>query len=88
VNPKLYWTLWALEVASIVMLAFVLTVPIQDHALPEFIEWQRHPSPEAYRAFEEKRRQEGHIRFVLAAPFLVLAVVLGSTLTRNRKRKS
>jgi len=83
-----YRTLWGLEIASLIALAFVMTVPVQDYALHEFIEWRKHPSPDTYRAFLEKKRQESGIKLLMAAPFVVSAALIGHRLAKLRKETS
>jgi hypothetical protein len=81
-----YVTFWVLEILAIVGLALALTVPIQDNALREFFEWRQHPSPETYKAFVEKQRQERAVRFMIAVPFGVIAVLLTGPLRKYRRK--
>jgi hypothetical protein len=37
-------------------------LPIQDYALSEFKDWQRNPSPQTLKAFQDKRQREVHLR--------------------------
>lgn len=86
-NRILYVVLWVLEVLAIVGLVLAIALPIQDYALREYIQWQQHPSPETYKAFLEKHRQENSVRLIIAVPFAVAAVVLVGPL-RKRHRKA
>lgn len=47
----LYATLWGLELLAILALISALTLPIFDHSLRAFIDWQQHPSSETYTAY-------------------------------------
>jgi hypothetical protein len=67
VNRTVYLILWAFEVLAIVGLVLALTLPIQDYAFREFFQWQQHPSPDTYKAFLEKQRQERTMRLIFAA---------------------
>jgi hypothetical protein len=80
-----YVVLWVAEVLAILAFFVALALPIQDYALREFIEWRQHPSSETYKAFIEKRREEGVVRLVIAAPFGIAAVFLGDRLRKSRK---
>jgi hypothetical protein len=86
VNRTLYLTLWVFVVVAIVGLVLALTLPIQDYALKEFLEWRQHPSPETYKAFLEKQRQERAVRFIVAVPFGVAAVLLTGPLRKYRRK--
>ncbi len=85
-NRTLYLLLWVVEVVSIVGLVLALALPIRHYALKEFIEWRRHPSPETYQAFLEKQRQERSVRFIIAAPFGVAAVLLTGPLRKHGRK--
>jgi hypothetical protein len=84
VNRALYVLLWVFEILAIIGLVLALALPIQDYALREFFQWQQHPSPETYKAFLEKRRQEHSVRLIIAVPFGVTAVLLTGPLRRHR----
>ena len=86
-NRTLYVVLWVLEVLAIVGFVLAIGLPIQDYALREYFQWQQHPSPETYKAFLEKHRQENSVRLMIAVPFAVAAVVLAGPL-RKRNRKA
>ena len=43
VNRTVYLMLWVFEVLAVVGLVLALTVPTQDYALREFLQWQQHP---------------------------------------------
>lgn len=75
-NRAWYVVLWVFEVLAIIGLVLALTVPVQDYALKEYIAWQQHPSPETYKAFLEKKRQERAVGFIIAIPFGITAVLL------------
>lgn len=85
-NRVWYVTLWVFEIVAIVGLALALTVPVQDYALTEYIAWQQHPSPETYKAFLEKQRQERGLRFIIAVPFGVTAALLTGLLRKHRRK--
>ena len=85
-NRALYLLMWAVEILLIIGLVSALILPIQDYAMPEFFEWQQHPSPETYKAFLEKQRQEKAARLIFAAPFAVTAVLLSGPLRKHRRK--
>ena len=85
-NRVWYVMVWAFEILAIVGLVLALTVPIQDYAIREFFEWRQHPSPETYNAFLEKQRQERALRFMIAVPFGVTAVLLTGPLRKHRRK--
>lgn len=87
-NRAWYRVLWSLEIVVVLVVAFVLTIPIRDYALREFKEWQRHPSPETMRAFQEKSNEESQIRMIIAVPFAVAAVLLAFPLVKFRSKSS
>jgi hypothetical protein len=82
VNRAWYVLLWAVEILAIVGLVLALTLPVQDYALREYIAWQQHPSPETYKAFLEKKRQERAVGFIIAIPFGITAVLLSGPLRK------
>ena len=86
VNRIWYVMLWVFEVVAIVGLVLTLALPIQHYALKEFFEWRQHPSPETYKAFLEKQRQERSVRFLVAVPFGVTAVLLTGPLRKHRRK--
>lgn len=75
-NHTWYRILWVFEAVAVIALAFLLTLPIQDYAMREFKEWQRHPSIETERAFRDKQREEPLVRPMTAAPFGAAALLL------------
>jgi hypothetical protein len=83
-----YRVLWICEVVSIVVFAFVLTVPIQDYAMREFKEWYRNPSPDTLKAFRLKQQEESNLRLITAAPFGIAALLLAFPLFRLRPKPS
>ena len=85
-NRAVYVVLWVLEIAAIVGLILALALPIQDNALREYIQWQQHPSPESYKAFLEKHRQENSLRLLIAVPCVVAAGLLAGPLKRYRQK--
>lgn len=86
VNRTLYVVLWVFEVLAIIAIVVAMVLPIQDYALREFVEWREHPSPQTYKIFVEKQRQERAVRFVIAFPFLITAVLLTGPLKRYRQK--
>lgn len=68
---------WILELLTIAVLTLILVLPIQDYTLQEFKDWQRNPSPQTLKAFQNKRQDELHLRMTMAIPFIALAVRLG-----------
>jgi hypothetical protein len=82
VNRVWYVVLWAFEIIAIVGLVLALTLPVQDYALKEYIAWQRHPSPETYAAFLQKRRQERAVGLIIAIPFGITALLLSGPLRK------
>jgi hypothetical protein len=87
-NRIWYRVLWVFEIFVVLVVALVLTLPIQDYALREFKEWQRHPSPETMRAFQEKSHEESQIRMITATPFAVAAVLLAFPLVKFRSKST
>ena len=85
-NRILFAVLWVFEVLAILGLVLVIAMPIQDYALREYIQWQQHPSPETYKAFLEKHRQENSVRLIIAVPFAVSAVLLAGPLRKHRRK--
>jgi hypothetical protein len=85
-NQALYLMLWVFEVLAIVGLILALTLPIQDYAFREFFQWKHHPSPDNYKAFLEKQRQELTVRLILAVPFGVMAVLLSGPLKKYHRK--
>jgi len=86
VNRTLYVVLWVFEVLAIVAIVSAMALPIHDYALREFIEWREHPSSETYEVFIERQRQERALRFVIAVPFLITAVLLTGPLKKYRQK--
>ncbi len=86
VNRTLCVVLWVFELLAIIALVLVMVLPIQDYALREFIEWREHPSSETYKAFIEKQRQERAVRFMIAVPLVVTAVLLTGPLKKYRQK--
>jgi hypothetical protein len=83
-NRALYRTLWVFEVLAIVGFVLALALPIQDCALREYFQWQKHPSPETYKAFLEKHQQERAMRLLIAVPFAGAAMLLTGPLRKYR----
>jgi hypothetical protein len=81
-----YGLCWILELLIIVAIAFSLLVPIQDYALREFKDWQRNPSPQTLKTFQDKRQDEFRLRMTIAVSLAVLAVVLAFPLFRYRPK--
>jgi hypothetical protein len=86
VNRTLYVALWVFEVLAIIGIVVAMALPIQDYALREFFEWREHPSPETYKVFVEKQKQERAVRFVIVLPFLATAVLLTVPLKKYRQK--
>jgi hypothetical protein len=82
VNRVWYVVLLAFEILAIVGLVLALTLPVQDYALKEYIAWRQHPSPETYKAFLEKKRQERVVGFIIAIPFGITALLLSGPLRK------
>ena len=85
-NRTLYVVLWVFEALMIVGLVLAFALPIQNYALREYIQWQQHPSPETYKAYLETQRLERAMRFVIAAPCGVTAILLTRPLKRYRQK--
>ena len=85
-NRTWYRLLWTIEVLSIVGLVLALTVPVQDYARKEFFEWWQHPSPDTYKALVEKQHREQAVRFMIAVPFGIMAVLLAGPLRKYRQK--
>ena len=77
---------WILELLTIVAIMFILVVPIQDYALSEFKDWQRNPSPQTLKAFQDKHQGEVRLRLTVVVPFVALAVLLTFPLFRSRPK--
>jgi len=82
----LYFVMWIVEVLAIVALLLAMALPIQDCARREYFEWRQHPSPETYKAFLARQRQEKALRIAIAAPFGITAVLLIGPLRRYRQK--
>lgn len=83
-NRIWYRVLWFLEIVAILVVAFLLILPIRDYSLREFKEWQRHPSAETMKAFQQKSNEESQLRMIIAAPIAVAAVLLAFPLVKFR----
>ena len=86
-NRTWYRILWVFEAITIVAFAFLLTMPVQDYAMREFKEWQRHPSAETEGAFRDKQREEPLMRLTVAAPFGATALLLTIPLYHLRRKR-
>ena len=84
VNRTWYRLLWVLEVLAFVGVILPFTLPLRDYQ--EFIEWRQHPSPETYKAYLEKQRQELGIRFMIAAPLGVAVALLAGPLIKHGRK--
>jgi hypothetical protein len=84
VNRTRYRILCIAEVVAIFLVAFVLIVPVQDHALRQFREWRTHPSPETFKALQDKQKEESRLRLILAALSGGAAFVLAIPLVKFR----
>jgi hypothetical protein len=87
VNHTWYRILWVFEAIAVIAVAFLLTIPIQDYAMREFKEWQRHPSIQTERAFRDKQREEPLLRLTIAAPFTAAALLLAISLYRLKRKQ-
>jgi hypothetical protein len=83
-----YRVLWFLEISTIVALFLVLSVPIQDYAMKEYKEYSRHPSPETFKAFQDKKGEEPWVRRRIAIPIAALALGLAIPIFRIRRRRT
>jgi hypothetical protein len=81
-----YGIFWILEALTIVAITLILLLPIQDYALREFKDWQRNPSPQTLKAFQDKRQSEVRLRMTVAVPFVALAVLLALPLFRSQPK--
>jgi hypothetical protein len=81
-----YSIFWILKLLTIVAIMFILVVPIQDYALREFKDWQRDPSPQTLKAFQDKHQDEVRLRLTVVVPFMGLAVLLAVPLFRSRPK--
>ena len=86
-NRSWFPILWALEVIAILAVALLLMLPIQDYAMREFKEWQRHPSAETEKALRDKQREEPLLRLAITAPFATAALLLAIPLFRLRRNQ-
>jgi hypothetical protein len=87
VNHTWYRILWVFEAIAVIAVAFLLTPPIQDFAMREFKEWQRHPSIETEKAFRDKQREEPLVRLMTAAPLAAAALLLAIPLYRLKRKQ-
>jgi len=87
VNHAWYRILWVFEAMAVVAVVFLPTIPVQDYAMREFKEWQRHPSIGTERAFRDKQREEPLVRLMIAAPFAATALLLAIPLYRLRRKQ-
>jgi hypothetical protein len=71
---------------AIVIAALILTIPSQDFARRELIEWYQHPSAETLRALREKQHEEFRLRLSTATPFAIAALLLPFPLFRLRPK--
>jgi hypothetical protein len=69
-NRPSYITLWVFEILAVVGLVLALSLPIQDYALREYLDYQRNPTADTYKAFLEKERQEQPLQFLIAIPLI------------------
>ena len=83
----LYVLLWVVEVLAIVLTILAFTLPIQDYALREYLEWQAHPSPQTYQAFVEKQKQEQSAKLLFATPVIAVALIVGGVLNKHRAKR-
>jgi hypothetical protein len=74
------------EVLVIVAIIPAFTVPIEDYALREYLDWQAHPSSQSYRVFIEKQEQEEAVR-LLAVPAIAVAVIVAGVLHRHKRKR-
>jgi len=82
----LYVAFWVLEIVAIIAIALVLVLPVQDFALREFVDWREHPSSESLEKFIAKQQQERVMRFIIAVPLGVTAVIVAGTLKKYRQK--
>ena len=78
------WALWTVQGVLVLTIALLLVLPIQDHGLAQFKEWQDHPSADALRAFQDKKRQEWQIKLSLVVPLVIVVLLLGKRLNNLR----
>jgi hypothetical protein len=65
-EPRSVSDVVGLRVLAIVGFVLALALQIQDYAVREYFQWEKHPSPETYTAFLEKQQQERAIRLLSA----------------------
>jgi hypothetical protein len=85
-NRSWYRVLFVFEAMAILIAALILTIPSQDFARREFIEWYKHPSAETLRALREKQHEEFRSRLSTATPFAIAALMLSFPLFRLRPK--
>jgi hypothetical protein len=76
-----------LEVAAIVAIILAVTLPMQDYALREYLDWQAHPSPQTYQAFVEKQNQQQGAKLLFVAPAVAVVVVVAGVLNKYKTKK-
>jgi ABC-type maltose transport system permease subunit len=81
-----YSLLIVVEMLTIIVIALLLILPIQDYALREFKDYLRNPSSETSAAFRQKQQEEPRIRVAIAAPFGAAALLMAIPLFRHRQK--
>jgi hypothetical protein len=67
-----------LEVALIILAFLAWTVPKQDYALREYRTWWSTRTPEIWKAFQDKKREESNIHAAAGTGFALAATVLAT----------
>jgi hypothetical protein len=70
----------------LVIFAFLAwPVPIQDDSLREYGIWWSTRTPETWKAFQDKKREEFNIHAVTSSGFALAATFLGLIIVRKRR---
>jgi hypothetical protein len=77
-----------LEVILIVLTVLTFVLPIQDYALREYRDWSSSRSPEAWKAFQDKKEKEFEIRVGTGCFFALASAGLGLFISRKRSGPS
>jgi hypothetical protein len=79
--------LWVLEILAILLVALLLTLPMQDYARREHLRWYLNPSAENWQTFQCKQHEEFFVRLGIATPIAFLTLFFGFRL-RSKSRQT
>jgi hypothetical protein len=78
------FALVALEVVLILLTMITFILPVQDYGLREYKEWWSNRTPEAWKAFENKKEKEFEVHVAIGSAFGLSAMGLGVLIIRKR----